>query len=229
MARPNDKYEDMARKAADRIAAQRDLAEQLTLLPDEAGETPDSGRAGAGDQGPRRARGPGRAMNQMRQWLAQRGLRLPEDVLADMAGLASSDDAIITAMRNAERVLAWGQDGAARVPGAPDGPTLAKRLDVFMQIFSVQLRAAEALLPYGLSKATPDVTNTTQVTQIVVQGAQPAAPARVELARDITPGSRRIAPPPMPHQIEQNQHVAETLRDALRADVRTDGATDGND
>lgn len=229
MPGPSTKYEELARKAAARIEGQRELAEQLTLLPDEAAKTPDSGPGAAGDQGARRARGQGKALNQMRQWLAQRGLRLPEDVLADMAGLASSDDALITAMRNAERILAWAQDGAASVPGAPEGPTLAKRLEVFMQVFSVQLRAAEALLPYGLAKATPDITNNTQVTQIVVQGAQPAAQARPELARDITASARRITPPPMPHQIEQNQRLAGQRIDRVASDIRTEGASDGND
>lgn len=224
MPRLNTKYDELARAAAERIEGSRALAEQLTLLPD---ETPDSGRPAAGDQGPRRARGQGKALNQMRQWLAQRGLRLPEDVLADMAGLASSDDAILTAMRNAERILAWAQDGAARVPGAPDGPTLGKRIEVFMQVFSVQLRAAEALLPYGMAKATPDVTNNTQVTQIVVQGApQPSAPA--VQARDITPVARRIAPPPMPHQIEQNQSLAHSRSDDAASERRTLDATDWN-
>ena len=212
MARPDNQFEDLARQAAASIEASRDLAEQLTLLPDEAdGASLTPGKA---------TRGKGKVFNQMREWLAQRGYRAPEEVLAEMAGLASREDAILTAMVQAERVLAWAGTGAVNrkfvvgvghvdLPG-PWLPTPADKLAVFQQLYATMLRAADALMPYGAPKATPDVS-VTNVNQIVVQGAQPAPqPARPgDRARDVTPEGRRIQPPPMPHQMQQNQQVSD--------------------
>lgn len=221
MPKPDNQFEELARDAAERIDASREMAEQLSLLPDE--------QPGAAlvAEGGRRGRGPGKAANQMREWLAARGYRLPEDVLAEMAGLASREDAILTAMAQAERVLAWAADGAAAVKGAPSGPTLRMRLDAFMQLYTIMLRSADALMPYGAPKATPDVA-VTNVNQIVVQGAAAAsAPAERagDRARDVTPQARRIGPPPMPHQMQQNQGVSGSAGDGSDGEFRTDEAS----
>ena len=214
MSGPDNKFEELARDAARSIEASRELAEQLSLLPDEAAGaalvTADDGKA---------KRGPGKALNQMRDFLASKGYRLPEDVLSEMAGLASREDAILTAMAQAERVLAWaGQNAVNRIfkPGVghveltgPWKPTPDQRLNTFMQLYTLMLRAADALMPYGAPKVTPEQVTTQQVTHIVVQGAPSAAPGRSDQARDVTPRTRRIAPPPLPGQSEQNQGLGE--------------------
>lgn len=211
MSGPDNQFEALARDAAGRIAASRDLAEQLTLLPDEAAPV-QGGEAG------RPKRGQGKALNQMRDWLAARGYRMPEDVLAEMAGLASREDAILTAMVQAERILAWSGEGAANrvfkvgighveLEG-PWKPSPDQKLATFMQIYATMLRAADALMPYGTPKASPDVTNNVQVNQIVVAGAAPVAADRPVQARDVTPQARRIAPPPLPGEIVGNQGLA---------------------
>ncbi len=212
MSRPDNQFEDLARQAAASIEASRDLAEQLTLLPDEA--------EGAGLTPAKAGRGKGKVFNQMREWLAQRGFRAPEEVLAEMAGLASREDAILTAMVQAERVLAWAGAGAVNrkfVVGVghvdvegPWQPTPDQKMAVFQQLYATMLRAADALMPYGAPKATPDVA-VTNVNHIVVQGAQPAPQAAHpgDRARDVTPTARRIQPPLMPHQMQQNQQVSD--------------------
>ncbi|MGR3521924.1 MAG: hypothetical protein ACU0FT_04140 [Paracoccus sp. (in: a-proteobacteria)] len=214
MPSPNTKFEELARDAADRIDADRQMRQQLSLLPDEAA-------SGEGDA--RRTRGAGRAMSQMREWLASRGLRLPEDVLAEMAGLQHAEDVLLATMADAERVLAWAESGATSVKGNPAAQTMTGRVNVFMQLYAMRLRAADALMPYGAPKATPEVTQT-NVTQIVVAGGQQvhqARPDRVDRARDVTPGSRRIGPPPMPHQIQQNQQLGDRAHEQVGVDRRT--------
>lgn len=222
MSGPDNQFQALARDAAQRIEASRDLAEQLTLLPDERPTAAEDGR-------PRR--GQGKALNQMRDWLASRGYRMPEDVLAEMAGLASRDDAILTAMVQAERILAWAGNGAAnRVFKVGVGhvdlvgpwqPTPDQKLNTFMQVYATMLRAADALMPYGTPKASPDVTNNVQVNQIVVAGGAAAAADRPSIARDVTPSARRIAPPPLPGEVVENQGLAQLLRDDSDGKVRT--------
>lgn len=214
MSGPDNKFEELARDAAQSIERSRELAEQLSLLPDEA-----PGAALVATDDGKARRGPGKALNQMREWLAAKGYRLPEDVLAEMAGLASREDAVLTAMTQAERVLAWaGQNAINRkfVQGIGhvdiDGPWRAtpdQRLATFMQLYTIMLRAADALMPYGAPKVTPEVNAAVQVNQIVVAGhaAPPSTPA--DGARDVTPKRGRIAPPPMPGQVQGNQALSE--------------------
>lgn len=223
MSSPNNKFEDLAKQAAASIDASRDLAKQLTLLPDEAeGASVTPGKA---------SRGKGKVFNQMRDWLASKGYRLPEDVLAEMAGLASREDAILTAMVQAERVLAWAGQGASNkifkvgighveLPG-PWQPTPADKIAVFQQVYATMLRAADALLPYGAPKATPDVA-VTNVNQIVVNGGPVAPSTPADRARDVTPGQRRIQPPPMPHQMQQNQRVSDPVKRGSDGEERTE-------
>lgn len=213
MASPNTKFEELARDAAERLEASSDLQRQLSLLPDEAA------RAGEGET--RRTRGAGRAMSQMREWLASRGLRLPEEVLAEMAGLDHPDDVLLATMRDAERVLTWAQSGAVGVKGNPAVQTMTARLNTFMQLWTIRLRAADALMPYGAPKASPDVQQT-NVTQIVVAGDRSAPTVRQgDQARDVTPGARRIGPPLMPHQMQQNQGLDDDGPQPVATDRRT--------
>jgi hypothetical protein len=229
MTSPKTQFEDLARQAAVSIEAAAQAGEQLTFLPDEA----TAGEAG------RPPRGKGRATNQMREWLAAKGFRLPEDVLAEMAGMASGADAFLTALQRTEQVLIWAQSGARDVVEViKDGvlitkeldnrPTTGQRLATFQFVFTAQLRAVEALLPYGLAKVTPDVASL-QVTQIV-QMPSPAAPMmavdravdRAAVARDVTPSARRVGPPPMPWEIQENQQVSEGASCHSDGEVRTE-------
>lgn len=213
MAKVNS-FEQDAAAMAERIQAARDAGEQLTFLPDEAAPG-DSDRA---------KRGKGKATSELRNWLAARGMRLPEDVLTEMAGMASSADAFLTAMARTEQVLAWAEAGATGYKASPAAPSMAQRLGTFQFIFTAQLRAAEALLPYGLAKVTPDQGNTV-VNQIILPGV--AAPADApRQARDITPTPRRMAPPPMPQHIQQNQGLGESDLQHSDAGIRTQGASD---
>lgn len=224
MSGPDNQFEELARQAAQSLDASRALAEQLTLLPDEP-------PVPVADEGKGR-RGPGKALNQMREFLAAKGYRLPEDVLAEMAGLASREDAILTAMVQAERILAWAGQGAVNrkflngighvdMPG-PWLPTPEQKLQAFMQVYATMLRAADALMPYGAPKLTPETVTHQQVNQIIVQGGAPApVPAGVQ-ARDVTPGTRRIAPPPMPGEIAQDQEVSARAAPASDSGVRTE-------
>lgn len=217
MAKPNSQFETLAKDAAERIEALRAAGEQLSLLPDEPAPG-DSERA---------KRGKGKVSSQLREWCAAKGLRMPEDVLIEMAGMASTEDAFVTAMARAEQVLAWAEAGATGYKGSPTAPSMAQRVALFQMIYTAQLRAAEALLPYGLGKVTPDA-GPVQAVQVVVQGgsvaAQPATgPAT---ARDVTPRPNRLAPPPMPWEIQQNQAVAKTVNPVSDAIIRTEGASD---
>jgi hypothetical protein len=199
MVGPVTKFEELARDAAERITAAKAAGEQLTFLPDE----PQPGDAG------RTPRGKGKATSQMREWLATKGYRLPEDVLAEMAGLASTEDAFLSAMARTEQVLAWAEAGATGYKGSPSAPSTAQRLATFQFVFTAQLRSLEAMLPYGLAKVTPDAAPQAPV-QVFVAGGQTAqvvqpGPAG---ARDVTPQPRRVAPPPMPMATQGNQGLS---------------------
>lgn len=222
MARPNTPFEAMARDAMGNIEAARAAGEQLTFLPDEPKAGPDG----------RPPRGKGKATSQLRDYLASQGMRLPEAVLIEMAGMASTEDAFLNALARTEQVLAWAQAGARETGYViregqryevelDTRPTLPMRLQTFQFVFTAQLRAAEALLPYGLGKITPD-TGAVISNTIVMPGA--AAPVdRAATARDITPQPRRMAPPPMPHEMQQNQGLANMPNDGSDDAIRTEG------
>ncbi|RIA01350.1 hypothetical protein D1122_01430 [Cereibacter sphaeroides] len=211
MAKPKDQFEAMARDAAERIEAARAEGQQLALLPDEPQEG-DSERA---------TRGKGRVNSQLRAWLTARGYRMPEDVLAEIAGLTTRDDVFTHAMAQAERVLAWAERGAVGAKGAPAVQTMTQRIETFRLVFTAALRAAEAAAPYGLAKVTPDV-NVQQAVQVVVMPGGSAPADRPAQARDVSPQARRMAPPPMPGQIEQNQQVTGSGLGASDGARRTD-------
>jgi len=197
MAKPRNSAERLAAEAAERLDTARAMGEQLSMLVDEDGRT--AVEAGSGKVGrPKGAKNKG--SNQMRDWLAAKGYRMPEDVLAEMAGLASTDGAILTAMRHADQVLTWAFAGAA----GGDAPGPAERVSMFMQLYAAQLRAADALLPYGAPKATPDV-----VTQTAIQIVTPAP--RPE-PRDVTPQPSRMRSRMVPQDVawenEQKQEVS---------------------
>lgn len=223
MAKPKNSFEVMAKDAAKRLDEARDAGAQLTFLPDEAGSAVEL----VDDRAPGRPKGAkGKVSNQMRDWLAAKGFKMPEDVLAQMAGVASSGDAVMAAMEKAELVLAWAYDGATRpVKGGGTEavkPTGGQRLNTFIQLYTIQLRAADALLPYGAPKATPDLVQQ-QVVQVNVpmMPSQPADPAA--LARDVTPKmSGRMIPADVRREMEQKQQDSEMPSDGSDAESRTE-------
>lgn len=213
MSGPDNKYQEMAREAAESVEERHEAGEQMTFLPDEA-QPGDTAAA---------TRGKGKALSQMRKWMADRGLRLPEDVLAEMAGMASSHDAFQTAMINAERVLAWAYDVNRddMPPKTSLAPTPARRIEVFMQLFTIQLRAADAILPFGAPKATPDVNVNQQTTIIVPAGPSQGAPG--DDARVVRPrAGARMAPPPLPGEIVENQDVTKPAPEGPDSESRTE-------
>lgn len=217
VAKAQNQFEELARDAAHRIEAVRDAGQQLSLLPDEPV---------AGDS-ERAKRGKGKINSQLREWIAVRGLRMPEDVLAEMAGMASRDDVFTFAMAQAERVLAWAEAGATGYKGSPASPSMAQRVAAFQMIYTAALRAAEAALPYIHAKVTPDAAPV-QAVQVIVQGGSGPAQAGQgpDRARDVTPRPARMAPPPMPMQIQRNQGLTDGAASRSDAAIRTEGASD---
>lgn len=213
-------FQELAAQAATRIEEARAAGEQLTFLPDEAGP---------GAAGGRPPRGKGKVTSQLRDWCAAKGLRLPEDVLIEMAGMASTEDAFLTAMARTEQLLAWAEAGATGYKGAPVKPAMGQRLAAFQFVYTAQLRAAEALLPYGLGKVTPDAPAAPPV-QVFVAAPRGEAPVRPgDQARDVTPKPGRIGPPPMPGQAfgqtQLNQALSEARLDQSDSASRTEGTT----
>lgn len=200
-------FDDLARDAAVRIEKVRDAGQQLTFLPDEP----------APGESDRAKRGKGKATSQLREFLAARGLRMPEDVLIEMAGMASTEDAFVTAMARTEQLLAWAEAGATGYKGSPAAPSMAQRLAAFQFVYTAQLRAAEALVGYGLAKVTPDVAVTMPVQIVQMPSPSPT------MARDVTPADLRLRPPPVPSRVQQNQGVSGSGPEASDAVIRTEG------
>lgn len=214
MAKVNNSFEAMARAAAARLDQARAAGEQLELLP-LPGEV-DQGEAG------KVGRSKGKATNQFREWLAANGFRMPEWALAQMAGLASDDPPLIAAMREAELVLAWMYADAKDKDGNPAVPTPRDRLAMFTAAYTIKLRANEAMLPYGLSKATPDAIMQ-QTVQVVMPGA---SPDRAATARDVTPRAARIGTRMMPADVAarmlENQQVEDSASGGSDDEARTE-------
>lgn len=191
MAKAENHWQREAAAVAARIDAARDTG-QLSLF-----EGDEGGGDGAGVAAGKR--GKGKALSSLREILAARGLRMPEEVLANIAGLDDPEGPAMAALKKAESV-------ALAIYGTSHAPA-AVRLRLFEGFYAESRRALDALLPYGLAKITPDVQ--VQAVQIVQMPA-PSAPRGGDLARDVTPSQRRFGPPPMPEQIEQNQGLGKS-------------------
>ena len=224
MAKPNNQYEKLATEAAKRINQDRALGRQLTMLPDEAPEDETGQPIGR----PKGAQNKG--SSQLRDWLAAKGWHMPEDVIAQMAGLTggASVDAIGYAMAQTERILAWAADGAAKEGKKGDKrewiPTGGQRLETFKALYAIQLRAAEALLPYGTPKAAGHEPPP-QITQLILPGAAtPSDPALA--ARDITPRPGQLEHvPTWQREIMEKQEVSGTSEPHSDDKNRTDEAS----
>lgn len=219
MSKPDNQFEVDARKMAERIEKHRAVAEQLTLLPDEVPEVvadQDGGQVGR----PKGAKN--KATSQLRDWLAAQGMRMPEDVLTEIAGLRTREDAITLAMARAERILAWSFDGAHIGKKAAPAATSHMRMTVFGQQYAIILRALEAIMPYTGAKATPDV-NVTQNTTFIVPSAPQAAPDPAAGARDVTPPRKgRMMPANVARKSEQNQSDSQSAVSGSDKEIRTE-------
>ena len=216
MAKGNQ-FEDMARDAARNIEAARAAGQQLDFLTDPGEVAAPEGEAG------RAARGKGKAQVQLREYLAARGMRLPEAQLAEIAGLTSRDDVFMHAMKRADQVAAWAEAGGIATKASPKALTTGQRLQLFQVVFTAAVRAAEALVPYGLAKVTPEEGAQAPVQVFVAPGAQVSTrQAGPDHARDVTPKPGRIAPPPMPWEMQQKQQVADIADPASDASDRTE-------
>lgn len=225
MSKKDNQWQETARKAAERIDRDRAAGVQLELLPDPAepslpvADSPAVGRpAGAKNKG----------SSQLRRWLADQGLKMPEQQIAEIAGLAAGNlDALGTAMAQAERIIAWATDGTGELKGKNASQALiAMRIDLFKFLYGQLLRAADALMPYGTPKATPDVVERHQTTILVPMGGQPGDGARVIDGRSGPVPGGRMAPPPLPGESVENQRVSGSTDEGSDGDNSDGGASD---
>jgi hypothetical protein len=206
MPSPQNQFQQQAAEAARRIERAREL-EQLSLFPGDP--SAEDARAGG--------RGKGKAMSTLRSLMAQRGHRMPEDVLAHIGALDDPEGPEMAALKKAEAV-------ALALYGHAEAPA-SVRLRLFETFYAATLRALDAMLPYGLAKITPDAAPV-QATQVIIYGGPGQSPvqgaAQAIEGRAVAP---RLAPPPMPHQIQQKQGLAGSPVHDPDGAIRTDGAT----
>lgn len=204
-----------AREAAERLEAAREVGAQLVLLPSEASPADPSEIVPRGPGRPAGSRN--KRTSKLRQMLAARGYRMPEDVVAETAGLtARGVTGVELAMQRAEQVAAW-LEADTGIPIKRD-----QRLGLFVAIFKEQNGAASALLPYGLEKLTPD-SAPMQSTVIMMPGSGDRAAS----ARTIEGSAASdLAPPPMPARMQVNQRLADGEADASDGVIRTEGPSD---
>jgi hypothetical protein len=223
-------FADLAAQAARNIDVAREAGEQLALLPDAPAPMVEPGQ--------RVPRGKGKVTSQLRDFCAAKGYRMPEDVLIQMAGMASREDVFLWAMQRTEQVLAWAEAGARKTAQViregclievelDTSATMAQRVQLFQTVYAGALKAADSLLPYGLGKVTPDVAPQ-MLVPVLVAAPRGEAPVRAgDQARDITPKPGRIGPPPMPAsgpmQGQRNQGVSEASPVQSDSASRTEG------
>lgn len=197
-AMPNVEAEStlLARKAAEasaRLERAAATGRQLSLLPTPASPADPGEIERAGPGRPQGAKG--KKSSKLRQMLAARGYRMPEDMLAELAGLNSRLTAVELAMHRAEQVLEWAFEGQTPLPG--------QRLATFLAIHKDQQLAASALLPFGLERMTPDQAAAAPPTVLVLPGR--AADARPFQVIDGQAEALDMAPPPMPAEGERDE------------------------
>jgi hypothetical protein len=224
MAKANNTFERNAAKAAERIAKAHQMGEQLALLPDEAGRTPQDVAEGRKVGRPKGAANKG--SSQMREWLAAQGYRMPEQQLAQLACLDGSGDLILSVMQRTEQMLAWAYADAAGTKADPKTPTSAQRLAQFNFCLGVALRAADALLPYGAPKATPDVA-VQQITNVIVPST-PEGPGDRARVVDVAPAQKgnRMRPAGWDAENQQNQSLSKGDPKNSDGETRTGKASD---
>ena len=142
----------------------------------------------------------------------------PKDQISRMDVERPSQEEAMEAVRT---LLAWAGDGAQRQlwDGSahkliPYEATATERLETFLRLFSAQINALSALLPYGLAMVTPDESKVVAAVQINLPGAVQTQGARLVGASD-------LAPPPMPEEAEQKQQVIDAELAQSDAEGRT--------
>lgn len=218
MVKARNRFEIEAREAAARIDRDREMAEQLSFLPDpvEPGvPVPATGGKRAG----RPPGSPNKGSSQLRQWLAEQGYTLPEAQLAQIAGLAGSGDVMGETIARTERLISWILDDTNLSQTERRKLLPSLRIDMFKYLFAHARQASEALLPYGTPKAAADVQVTQQVTMVVP--AAPTAPgAGARVVNAVSGGP--MAPPPLPGEIVQEQGVS----DGAPVDVQSESCNE---
>lgn len=217
MPKPDNQWQKLAFKAAERIDADRAAGVQLSLIPEAVEpQLPERRQTGGRPAGAKN-----KGSSQLRDWLAAQGLKMPEQQIAEIAGLAARDlDALGTAMAQAERVIAWATDGTGELKGKnATSALIGMRVDLFKFLYTAILRASDALMPYGTPKASPDVVQNNNVTFVV-----PAAPSQPgDQARVVNPArGGRMAPPPLPGEVVENQDVSDDDPQASDGEGRTE-------
>ncbi|WP_333830496.1 hypothetical protein [Pararhodobacter sp.] len=196
MAKPDNRFQALAEEAAERLIKSRQVGEQIDLLPPDPAQAVEPAKGG---------RGRARAKSGLKGWLDAQGYRDPAQVLAEVAGLASQHDAFTTAMLRTEQLEAF--MGEAMKP--------AHRLATFMQVFSAQVRAAEAVMPYVAGKVDKPAPTQLGVQVFTGPAPAPASSQPGDGARVVNPAGAtdaegvRFAPPPMPGETKQNQGLDE--------------------
>lgn len=247
MSGADNQFQKMAADAAERLQQDRELQQQLTMLPDDVpAEVEPEEPAKVG----RPAGSKNKVSNQMREWLAHRGYRLPEEVLGQMLGQAGGDtDLMAETFRDVERLMAWAVGGASVTKwdasaqrhvatGETPHPTLGQRLETFQRLYAQKLRAAEALLPYGAPKASPDTAQpgrTVVVVPVAAEGSRPAPQDVTPQAGDLpawqVAANRRAAQAARGSATDaetvENQQVSENENQQSSADRRTDQESEG--
>lgn len=213
---------DRPRAAAERLEAAEAVGQQLSPLAVEASPAdPAELPAPAGPGRPTGSRN--RRTSQLRQMLAAKGMRMPEDVVAETAGLNARVSGAELVITRAEQVATWlrrfpvgTKEGAA--VGVGEQLTRGQMEGLFLAIYREQGDAAAALLPYGLERLTPDAAAVVAPTMIVLpQGGQAGDQARV-----IDGSSSVIAPPPRPSEMQRIQQVSNATRVASDDRSRTE-------
>lgn len=219
-----------AAEAARGIAAAREIEAQLSMFAE-----PEPPAEAEGKRGPGRPAGSkNKSKAQLRDWMAAQGYRMPETTLVQLAALDRREGLVQVAMERAETFIAWAREGAGAAsfqgPGAAarqsawdNWPSPAQRLEILFTCLSQASKAAEALLPYGLAKMTPEINADGSPVFVVMPGAAAAQPgdgARVVDVRASRPSN--YAPPPMPGEIEGNQEVSGAPSDASDDGSRTE-------
>ena len=206
--------DERVQEAEKRLAAAQATGQQLGLFAAPASPAdPADLPAPAGPGRPKGSRN--RRTSKLRQMLAARGYRMPEDVVGEMAGLGAGVSLVELAMQRAEQVAAWlkgfplGHDKAGAAVGAGSTLSRSEVLGLFHTILREQGDAAAALLPYGLERLTPDSGPVVAPTVIMLPGgAQPGDQARVIEGRASDRASE-MAPPPMPGEVQENQWLTD--------------------
>lgn len=212
---------ERAREAAERLELAQAVGQQLSLLAVEASPA-DPADLPAGPGRPKGSRN--RRTSKLRQMLAAKGMRMPEDVVAETAGLNARVSGVELAMQRAEQVAAWltrfpvGTDKNGDTYGQGMTLTRGQMEGLFLSIYREQGDAAAALLPYGLERLTPEAGPVVAPTVIMLPTAgQPGDQARVIEGR-----ASDMAPPPMPGQVEQNQWLTDAPRAQSDGSSRTE-------